>query len=76
MRRLPNVSAVVSQVFDRVDAIRQTETEKVATEAAPTFTIPLAEEMHKLAAVLRDSNPDRVTYADVHKFAGHLLEQA
>lgn len=76
MKRLPNVNDVVKQVFARVDEIRSAETVKVAEEAAPSFTIPVAEEMHKLAALVRSAKPERVTVADVKSFASQLSELA
>jgi len=74
MKRLPNVKAVVSQVLDQVDIIRQDEAQKTASVEEPSFTIPVAGSMHKLAAALRNCNTDRVTYAEVHEFAEQLLE--
>ena len=76
MRRLPNVKEVVAQVLDQADIIRKQETEKVAEDSLPTFTIPIAEGMNKLAAALRNVEPERLTVNDVHVFANRLMEQA
>jgi len=76
MRRLPNVNEVVAQVLKQADDIRQQETEKTAESLLPSFTIPVAEGMYKLATVLRSIDPEKVTLEDVNSFANRLMEQA
>ena len=76
MRRLPNVKEVVAQVLSKADALREAQQEKVAEQTLPSFNIPAAEGMYKLAEALRGVDSSRVTVADVKKFASQLRVQA
>lgn len=73
MSRLPNVNKLVAQITAKAEAVK---TEKLAAEqTAPTYTVPVAEGIYKLAQQLRERGGVAVSYVDVREFAHQLMEQ-
>jgi hypothetical protein len=70
MRRLPRVDAIVAGVTQR--ALEVEELQKEASAPTPTFVVPLAAELHKLAETCR-SNAVTVSVNDVQAFAERLM---
>ena len=72
MRRLPNINDVVAKIKDRAtEKVAELE-KKAEEEATPSFSIPAAQNMHKLAQRLRNSDPNRITYRDMRDFVQQL----
>ena len=72
--KLPDVNRLVAEVLTRV------ETEKTAQAkeetVSPTFTVPVAQGLQKLAQQLRSAAAVPVSFEDVHHFADNLMERA
>lgn len=73
MNRLPNVSAVIEQVKARADTCRAETMQKLAAESVPSFSVPLASQMFKLAQQVRTTDLNVVTIDDVQDFARQLM---
>lgn len=73
MRRLPNVNYLVAQVTQH--AIEASDAfEKQASAPAPEYTIPLAQQLQKVAELCR-SNAAEITVGDVRTFARRMMRR-
>ena len=74
MSGLPNVNKLIAQITAKAEAL---ESEKLASaETIPEFSVPIAEGIYKLAAKVRETNLNSVSYSDVRDFARRLREHA
>jgi len=73
MKRLPDVRAVIEQVKARADICRAETMQKLAAESMPSFSVPLASQMFKLAQQVRAADLNAVTMNDVQDFTRQLM---
>ena len=73
MKRLPNVTAVIEQVKAKAETCRAEMLQKQAAESMPSFSVPLAAQMYKLAREIRSTDLNTVTMDDVREFANQLM---
>lgn len=71
-RQLPSVRQVVAEVKS---VVQQSQRVKEASVPTPTFEIPLAQNLYKLATTLRNHDFTTVTYDDVFALSKALLEK-
>ena len=72
MRKLPNIDDVISMVREKTAS----EQEKTASDNQVSFTVPVADQLQKVAVALRSHDPEQITYDDVAAFGRQLMENA
>ncbi len=75
MKRLPHVNELVKLAQHTTQEALYKDAQKMEKVAAVTYTVPLADYLHKVAKSLRNTDFTSVTYADVQKFASSLLRR-
>jgi hypothetical protein len=68
-KRLPDVNRILSDVKS---AVSGSQMEKSAA-AIPQFTVSVAQDLYKLATMLKSARPKKVTYEDVNALGERLL---
>ena len=73
MKRIPHIDSVINLIHEKTAAAREDTPVPQEKVASVNYTVPIANELNKVAQKLRDHDPTAITYADVHKFAEQLM---
>ena len=75
MKRLPKTREIIAEVTKIAGAVAEQEKTASANAMYPRYTVGVAQELMKMARVLRSADPEAVTYEDVLSFGNELLRQ-